>query len=340
MAKCTHTLMVNKPGKGAVQYTYAFGQTKNIQLLLSATGFSITAELTRVYSKEEMLSGNSYLFSDAIKKALLLYLLKYNKTPQIKTITVNVDDREETDSFDKTVKPPFYSMISGELQRPLSAAFAGDELFCYLLRTPKTKYDKRIAALFAFLCSKSKAYETERFIYLWTSLNGMYGWISELVVAHKGISKGITEGMQLRAFQQFLDVGSETMAKDDKVPIAQEVIALLKKMDLECASKSAIEGSELAQKIESNLVKSKGGTYDLSAYGYLLTQLSYYFRCKIIHGSKPVYLFSYADDPELHCLKIINKLLEEYIDSALPQWFVEQYINDSILPKILDITIK
>ena len=63
------------------------------------------------------------------------------------------------------------------------------------------------------------------------------------------------------------------------------------------------------------------GWAHLSAYGYLLTQLSYYFRCKIVHGSKPMLLFAYADDSELHCLQILNELLEKFIDEYLPKCF-------------------
>jgi len=52
-----------------------------------------------------------------------------------------------------------------------------------------------------------------------------------------------------------------------------------------------------------------------------------------VHGSKPVLLFSYADDGELHSLQIINKLLEEFIDSTLPYWFDDKYITDTIISK-------
>lgn len=340
MTKHIHTLIINKFGKNSRKYIYDFGSTKNVELILSETGISITAQLTKVYDKEEMLSGDSYLFPDAIKKALLLYLLKYNKAPNINSITVKIDDEQEEIPFPKGAKPPIYSMINGNLQRDLSKEFSNDTVFEYLLKTPKSKYDKRIASLFALLCSKSKEYETERFIYLWTSFNGMYGWISEFVAKANGVERYRKEYMQILGFQQFIDVGKETIAEKDKSPIANSVISILKDVSSEQASRSAVEDKTISKRIEGVLNKDTTNKYNLTAYGYLLTQLAYYFRCKIVHGSKPVYLFSYGDDKELHSLKIINTLLEEFIDNNLPLWFDDNYINNIIIPKTDKIKLK
>lgn len=338
MIKHIHTLIINKVGKNSRKYIYDFGSTKNVELTLSETGISITAQLTKVYDKEEMLSGDSYLFPDAIKKALLLYLLKYNKALSIKSITVKIDNEQEEIPFPKGAKPPIYSMIKGNLQRDLSKEFSNDIVFKCLLKTPKSKYDKRIASLFALLCSKSKEYETERFIYLWTSFNGMYGWISELIAEANGVERYRKEYKQILGFQQFIGVGKGIIEKD-KSPIANSVISILKEIPADNVSRSDIETEEISKRIEGVLYKDSSNKYNLTAYGYVLTQLAYYFRCKIVHGSKPVYLFSYADDKELHSLKIINALLEEFIDTNLSLWFDENYINNTIIPKTKTIKL-
>ena len=71
MSKHKHNLIINKHNKSEVEYIYQFGNTKDIKLSLSEEGFSIEAELTKVYEKEEMLRGNGYLIHDAIRKAML-----------------------------------------------------------------------------------------------------------------------------------------------------------------------------------------------------------------------------------------------------------------------------
>lgn len=336
MKKHLHILTVNNLSKNMTEYIYKFGHTKNIKLSLSKTGFSVSVELKKMYNKEEMLSGDSYLFPDSIRKGLLLFLIKYNKSLDIDSITVKIDDEEEKVTFDEKVKSPIYSMVNGNLQRKIPKSFSNNTVFNYLLNITKSNYDKRIASLFALLCSKSKEYETERFIYLWTSFNGMYSYLSELIAKANNTDKYRKEYKKIIGLQQFIDVGKGTIAKEDETSIANAIFSILKDISAERVGRSDIEAEEISKKIEGVLNKNK---YNLTAYGYVLTQLSYYFRCKIIHGSKPIYLFSYAADKELCGLKIINDLLEEFIDDNLPLWFDEKYINNYIIPKTKTIKL-
>jgi hypothetical protein len=231
-------------------------------------------------------------------------------------------------------------MVNGALKRNIPASFASEHVSDYLLKTPKSKYGKKISALFAYLGSKSKSYETERFIYLWASFNGMYSWLSDCAVVYSNyVGKNpLPEFKQILIIQDYLGVGHCTKNEKDQTPFAREIVSMLKAVDSDI-SKADIEESDLSRRIES--VLTQGETkYNLTAYGYLLTQLSYYFRCKIIHGSKPIFLFSYDDDGELHALKIINALLEEFIEETLPFWFDDDYIEKNIILKAQTIEIK
>ena len=343
MVKHIHTLTINKVGKSAKKHLYDFGSTKNIELTLSETGISITAQLTKVYDKEEMLSGNSYLFPDAIKKGLLLYLIKYRKALQIKSIIVKTDDNEETIKFDATVKPPVYSMISGDVKRNIPSELSSDSVFGYLLHTPKTKYDKRIASLFALLCSKSKDFETERFLYLWTSFNGIYGYCSNIVFEERKTEiakKTLSEYDELKYFHKLFSLGEDRIPQKDNNIIAHSAISILKQFEINSINKDYIEKSKLDESISALLVKSGGEKYNITVYCYLLTQLSYYFRCKYVHGSKPVLLFAYPDDDVLHSLSIVNNLLEEFIDKTLHLLFDDKYVSNALIPKAKTIDLK
>ena len=75
MMKHKHILLFNSINNRYIKYTYNFGSTDGVELKICKNGFQITAELTKIYDKDEMLSGNTYLFPDAIRKALLIYLL-------------------------------------------------------------------------------------------------------------------------------------------------------------------------------------------------------------------------------------------------------------------------
>lgn len=338
-AKHQYSLIANTLCDDVLKYTYNYRNTKGIELLLCETGFAINISVASLYDKDYMLANDSYLFPDAIRKALLLYLLKFSRSLQINSITTKIDDIEETTPFLDPANLPIYSMINGDLLRTIPKAFSDYIVFDYLLNTPKSKYDKRIASLFAFLYSKSKEYETERFIYLWTAFNGMYSYLSEFVAKANNTDKLRKENKQILAFQEYLAVGKATIADDDKSRIAGTVISILKNLDISQANKEKIENSEISTRIKNTLKTKDNNEYDLTAYGYLLTQLSYYFRCKIVHGTKPLLLFSYSDDRELHSLQIINALLEEFIDSNLPLLFDDKYINEVIIPKAQQIEI-
>lgn len=293
---------------------------------------------SRLKNEYQMLSGNSYLFPDSLKKALLLYLLKYGKALMIKSMTVKIDNAEVTEVFYEKAKPLIYSMINGDLQRNIPKDFSSDGVFNYLLKTPKSSYKMDIAALFAFLCSKSKEYETERFIYLWTSFNGMYNYLYDL--ASDEIKKSKQENQKIRFILKYFNMKEATISNADKNRLANEVISILKSVKAEHIDRNFIETTGVKNKIEAVLNKSSGEKYEITAYEYLIVHLAYHFRCKFIHGSKPVILFSYCDDNELHVLKIINDLLEEFIDDNLPHWLDEQYIEDVVKPRIKEIKQK
>lgn len=337
--KHTHILTVNGIDNDAICYTYSFGNTKCIEMRLSKDGFSIRAELTKIYDKGEMLSGDGYLFPDGIKKGLLLYLLKFSKALEIKTITAQVDDDSEEVIYSTTEHPFVHAMIKGMLQRNVVPNLSRGKAAEYLLNTPKSKYDKRIAALFALLCSKSKEHETERFIYLWTCINGMYGWLFEKFAETKNEKADRAEYLQLHAFQQFLGEGKCTIQEEESVRIANNVIAILKRVDATTVSRTSLP-EDVRDDIEEAVRDSQGKRYDITAYGYLLTLFSYYFRCKIIHGNKPVFLFSYSNDREIHSLRIVNALIEEFVDSNLHLWLDDSYMENRIREKAPLVKVK
>lgn len=340
--KHKHVLTINKVSKSNKKYVYDFGNTKNVEIIISANGIQIVAELNKLYDKNEMISGNVYLFPDAIRKGLLIYLLTYSKGLTIKTVNISIDNEKDELVFNNEPNPPIYSMVNDKLVRSFSLEFTKKPIIDYILNTPKSGYDRMTSALFSFITSKSKLFETERFIYLWTTFNAMYGFYSKLVrqnLNEKEAKAYNIECNQIKAFQQMIGVGSATILKKESRRIANDVIFVLKTYEGNI-SKKAFENKKLSINIESKLTNDDGKKYDLSAYGYLLTQFSYYYRCNIIHGSKPIILFTYSDDTELHCLKIINGLLEEFIDEHLPKFFDPDYINNTLIPSTKSIVLQ
>lgn len=335
MEKHIHRIIINKQKKYKYSYTYNFGHTKDVLIELSANSIRITAMLKKLYDKNEMVLQNCYLFPDAIKKALTLHLILFSENIAINKMSVQIDDEIDTVIDVKQGQAsPIFSMVDKKLYHEIEQKWSGEEIKGFLSLT-KSSNDTRLAALNGFIISKSKMFETERFIYLWTAFNGMYNYLSSEILGKK---KDIREKDQILLIQKFYGLGNE-LARDTKgFKIEKELANIVKALIYhrydrnKRISKNSLENGEYSDL--NNYIKTKlnnkntGRPYDISPYGYLLTQFSYYFRCNIIHGDKPYALFSYAEESEIKCLKCINELLDEFIENNLHLWFDENYVAD------------
>ena len=207
---------------------------------------------TKKYSNQEILYGESTLFNDAIRKAFLLYLIKYSKSISVQQVNIEINGINEF--FDSNIEFPLYSLISGELYRKVSKEFATDKVFDYLLSSTKTKDGKRMSALFAYLLSKSKRYENERFIYLWTSLNGIYSFISRKIFYANGLeTNNIFERNQLLCFMNFYNIGEELTHKKIRNKLVNEIRPILCELNSFPISKQKLEDLKVFSKIEEVL---------------------------------------------------------------------------------------
>ena len=112
MKKHIHKIIINGNKRYKHKYNYNFSNTNDISIELSPDSLCITAELTKIYDKNEMISQGCYLFPDAIKKALTLHLILFSKNILIKKMMVQIDD--ECDVVIDTTQghiSPIFSMV-------------------------------------------------------------------------------------------------------------------------------------------------------------------------------------------------------------------------------------
>ena len=141
--KHKHILTFNQLQKRSTEYIYEYGNTKNIIIKICPKGFQIITELSKRFDAKEMISGNTNLFADAIRKAWLIYLLTYSKGLKISSISVRIDDEEDLEVFSHDSEPTIYSMINADLKRQLPEAYANEPVINYVLHTTKSDYGKR-----------------------------------------------------------------------------------------------------------------------------------------------------------------------------------------------------
>ena len=169
-----------------------------------------------------------------------------------------------------------------------------------------------VAALYAYLYSKSKQFETERFFFLWMAMNGMY-----VSLAPAGI---VREDRRIREFLVRFGLGEEMINSHESERLCKLVMLQLLNYQEPITRESLLEENHgllfnLLQ--QSILVRPDGTAYRVTPFGFMLVVLPYYLRCKLFHANKPAELFSFKNDMELNALRVVNSLIEEFLDHEL-----------------------
>lgn len=322
-------ILNEKPSENE-SYTCKCGNTKDVKVFISKNGIAIKALIGKEYEKEKLLAADCYLFPNIIKKSLLIYLIKYSEMLDVKTIKVIIDN--ENIYFGKN--DVITSLIENKLERKFSSNW---DNACVLqgLLSQKKSYggNELLASIYALAYSKNKKNEIERFQYLWMSLNGMYNFLGSQInsiLLRKFNIKGDTgDKCYIEYMLRYYNMADKTLDQTSRQCVTREVIPLLKDVK-GIITKESLKGEhkELAQEIEN--IISKDNKSNLNAYSYLLLAFSYNFRCSMFHANRPISLFSYADDYVVKCFKIINCLLEDFLEEKLWKFFADDYDKSSL----------
>lgn len=174
MAKVTkhsYSIEINGGAKIGIKQVYSFRSTKDISIIIGTQKATISFLYGPLKKPEEFTELKDKLFRDALRKAYLLHAFLKNEGLAIKTINYRIDN--DSYSFDwNTPNFPFvFSMIpSRELN--LSKEWQNDEVIAFYAGATKTSSDTsyRNCAALAYLASKSRSYQTDRFLNLWTAM--------------------------------------------------------------------------------------------------------------------------------------------------------------------------
>ena len=153
---------------------------------------------------------------DAIRKAYILYALQTGKGLDIKKFRYGKkSDKKLTDKdleiYDENAGLPFVvsmmrdsMLIHDEQERSGSGIFRNEKIMRTVAGSKRYEYqgDKSMIALFAYLISRSREYEMDRFMNQWTAINAIYdGFIeaygSILISAIKSLMENLPENDRL-----------------------------------------------------------------------------------------------------------------------------------------------
>ena len=316
MGKNEYILYINKGCSSKQQYAFSYGHTKEITLSLAHNSALISVFLSRNYMDHFDESYLKSLLKEAMKRVELLHLLSYQESLQVRKLTLIIRSGQEMEKeYDLSDILIPYALFEGKLLRPINSEWSDPKVLEQVLRFQKSKDSmaREIAALYSYLFSKTQKKETLRFFYLWIAMNGVFA------CAYPGMG----ERDQMNRYVADQKLGSTVLSKRSRDSEGRKMIVQASRLS-EPVTRESLERDEnryFSAYVDSLKNKYGNGNFDVTPYGFLLTDIPYFLRCNLFHASKPIELFSFIDDMELKVLRIVNALLEEHLDDHLCTFF-------------------
>ena len=135
----------------------------------------IVAYSTADKTADDILYGNDLLFTDAVRKALLIYAIRYGKYIGITSAEVRIDSERQAAYSTKGNEPLIYSLCEGKLRLPFGGLWKDPDVESSIAKPARIW--RLSASLHALLAAKSDRYEIERFTFYWMAMNGLYGYV-------------------------------------------------------------------------------------------------------------------------------------------------------------------
>ena len=161
--------------------------------------------------KGSIFTFNKKNAEDAVRKAYILYALTTGKGLEIKEYFLgkrengSVPDKEYKAYNEESQLPFVVSMLKDNMlihnkqEGQCGGIFGNQAIMDYVVKAKRSNYqsDKKMIALFAYLISRSREYEMDRFMNQWTAINAIY---DQIVGEYKELlSKSINEIMESAA---------------------------------------------------------------------------------------------------------------------------------------------
>lgn len=231
-------------------HSFSFSLNKKpVMIALSDSNAVITVERTTKYKPEDIAKGKHDLFSETVKKVMLVHLLLYSKCIDIQSIRVVIKNK----TFDFSVKDHnmryVSTLIHNQVQPDFTENWQDKELIETIIGTNKTKSDSRMSALYAFILSRSRKAVIERFVDLWISFNGMYSYFSSLYE-----KKTSQEAEQLKRFIIQTGEGNIKIERSFTDRIARKVTEHLKNSNVDAINYEWLNGDD-GQNFSNELVQ-------------------------------------------------------------------------------------
>lgn len=230
-----------------------------------------------------------------------------------------------------------YSMLN-TMFRNMGPAWRNPAIIQEVCAKTKTRAndDRRFAALYALMLSKTKQYQIERFLNLWVAFNGYYGYLSANLKKHTNRKQDYKEEDQIRIASCVFGWRYDTIISRkeyDAQGLLDKTEKLFLKIHAPCTELLNEGGnSEWEEALEG--LPLVGERMEAKAYILLFC---YKVRCHYFHGDKPLPIIGFSDELLFYYISQINDYLETLLDAKLPQLFDTEQYQREITPRLLEI---
>ena len=91
--------------------------------------------------------------------------------------------------------------------------------------------------------------------------------------------------------------------------------------------------NSLSDFIREKIIEYGSDNFDVTPYGFMLTDFPYHLRCNLFHAGRPVQLFRFKNDMELKFIRIVNSLFEMFLDQNFHGLFMNNN-SDSVISNL------
>lgn len=332
-----YELILNSGRKTAKPVAASFGNNRSIYIHLTTGGAYIEAYSSGTKEADAVLAGEDPLFSDIIRKTLLLYVLRYERHLEIKQADFLINGKSAGSYDSKTAgKPLIYCLHQGKLRLPFGNEWEKESVTGKIATTSRSGYGYLFSALHALLAAKSDHFESERFTFYWMAMNALYTWYYE---QNKPDSKnkgrpGEEEKQSLLARRHGyettrLDLSQIPKEKREKHKkrILDRIRAILKRIpetDIEDFCNACFNSNPENQYVRQILAGLKdderGYDYSMPVFPLMLFWVPYQIRCASFHAEAALPTYCFEKDRDLQVIRVLNRLLDCFLTKELALW--------------------
>ena len=299
-----------------ISFSFLYGSTKKINVHISKNYADISWELQgkQTTSKEEKLNSYAYnLLKEAIKRAEIIHIIFYNTSINWDRAILKIEDTiGNTFQVDNIESLKTFNMINCQRIREISPKIKDENFIIKMFYRNKTEIETEMASLNAYIFSKYKEFETERFLYLWMSFNGMYSILARETV------KGNQEKLRIEYILEKYFSGGTLLKAEKRRKYAKQMLLLFSSTKPDTIMEDAINpNSEFYKKVKDFIDSNYEENNMMNPAGFVIGEVAYLLRCDYFHSDLPIMLVAFENDYELKALMCINSFLESFLDNHL-----------------------